>query len=192
MSGPRVVVIGAGYIGLELGTVWRRLGAKVTVVEFLDRVTPGMDLEVSRQFQRLLSRQGLGFKLGTKVTDVDASGDRLLVTTEAAEGGEAEKMKADVVLVKNDASPVSFPLLNPFGHVAFQAQRGDVHTVVVDGRVVKSDGKLVGILSRADLMFIGQDLKPTIESGSFDLWVGPSATQGLKSSFVLAPEPESE
>ena len=58
-----LVVVGAGYIGLELGTVWRRLGAKVTVVEFLDRITPGMDLEVSRQFQRLLSRQGLGFKL---------------------------------------------------------------------------------------------------------------------------------
>ena len=94
-----LVVVGAGYIGLELGTVWRRLGAKVTVVEFLDRITPGMDLEVSRQFQRLLSRQGLGFKLATKVTGVDDSGDRLLVATEAAEGGEAEKMKADVVLV---------------------------------------------------------------------------------------------
>jgi dihydrolipoamide dehydrogenase len=96
---PHMVVIGGGYIGLELGTVWRRLGAKVTVVEFLDRITPGMDLEVSRQFQRLLSRQGLGFKLGTKVTAVDASSERLLVTTEAAEGGETEKMKADVVLV---------------------------------------------------------------------------------------------
>lgn len=94
-----LVVVGAGYIGLELGTVWHRLGAKVTVVEFLDRITPGMDLEVSRQFQRLLSRQGLGFKLATKVTEVDGSGDRLLVTTEAADGGEVEKMKADVVLV---------------------------------------------------------------------------------------------
>jgi dihydrolipoamide dehydrogenase len=96
---PHLVVIGGGYIGLELGTVWRRLGSKVTVIEFLDRITPGMDLEVSRQFQRLLSRQGLGFKLGTRVTAVDASSDRLLVTTEAAEGGEIEKMKADVVLV---------------------------------------------------------------------------------------------
>ncbi|HEX6143046.1 MAG TPA: FAD-dependent oxidoreductase, partial [Geminicoccaceae bacterium] len=94
-----LVVVGAGYIGLELGTVWRRLGAKVTVVEYLNRITPGMDLEVSRQFQRLLSRQGLGFKLGTKVTEVDDAGDRLLVTTEAADGGEPEKMKADVVLV---------------------------------------------------------------------------------------------
>jgi dihydrolipoamide dehydrogenase len=79
--------------------VWRRLGAKVTVVEWLDRITPGMDLEVSRQFQRLLSRQGLGFKLAAKVTEVDDGGDRLLVTTEAVDGGEPEKMKADVLLV---------------------------------------------------------------------------------------------
>jgi dihydrolipoamide dehydrogenase len=93
------LVVGAGYIGLELGTVWRRLGAKVTVVEYLDRITPGMDLELSRQFQRLLSRQGLGFKLATKVSEIDGSGDRLLVTTEAVEGGEPERMKADVVLV---------------------------------------------------------------------------------------------
>lgn len=94
-----LVVVGAGYIGLELGTVWRRLGAKVTVVEYLDRITPGMDSEVAKQFQRLLSRQGLGFMLGTKVTDIDSSGERLIVTTEPAEGGDAETMKADVVLV---------------------------------------------------------------------------------------------
>lgn len=94
-----LVVVGAGYIGLELGTVWRRLGAKVTVVEYLDRITPGMDSEVAKQFQRLLSRQGLGFMLGTKVTSVDGSGDRLVVATEPAEGGDPETMKADVVLV---------------------------------------------------------------------------------------------
>ncbi|HEX3208426.1 MAG TPA: dihydrolipoyl dehydrogenase [Geminicoccaceae bacterium] len=94
-----LLVVGAGYIGLELGTVWRRLGAKVTVIEYLDRITPGMDLELSRQFQRLLSRQGLGFKLATKVSEIDGSGDRLLVTTEAVEGGEPERMKADVALV---------------------------------------------------------------------------------------------
>jgi dihydrolipoamide dehydrogenase len=94
-----LVVVGAGYIGLELGTVWRRLGAKVTVVEFLDRITPGMDLEVSRQFQRLLARQGLGFRLGTKVSGVENSGERLAVTVEGTGGGEPESMKADVVLV---------------------------------------------------------------------------------------------
>ena len=67
--------------------------------------------------------------------------------------------KADVVLIKNDASPVSFPLLNPYGHVAFQAQRADVHTVVVDGRVVKADGKLVGI----DLAPVRREIESTIE-----------------------------
>lgn len=94
-----LVVVGAGYIGLELGTVWRRLGAKVTVVEYLDRITPGMDFEVAKQFQRLLSRQGLGFMLGTKVADIDKTSDRLVIRTEPADGGEPETMKADVVLV---------------------------------------------------------------------------------------------
>ncbi len=105
-----MVVVGAGYIGLELGTVWHRLGAKVTVVEFLDRITPGMDLEVARQFQRLLSRQGLGFKLGTKVTEIDQSGDRLVITTEATDGGAQEKMKADVVLVAVGRRPYTADL----------------------------------------------------------------------------------
>ena len=94
-----LVVVGAGYIGLELGTVWQRLGAKVTVVEYLDRITPGMDFEIAKQFQRLLSRQGLGFMLGTRVSSVDTSAERLIITTEPAEGGESETMKADVVLV---------------------------------------------------------------------------------------------
>ena len=70
-----LLVVGAGYIGLEMGTVWRRLGAKVTVVEFLDRVTPGMDGEVSKEFEKILKKQGMAFKLGTKVTGVDSSGD---------------------------------------------------------------------------------------------------------------------
>jgi dihydrolipoamide dehydrogenase len=129
-----LVVIGAGYIGLELGTVWRRLGSKVTVVEFLDRVTPGMDLEVSRQFQRLLSRQGLGFKLGTKVTDVDASGERLLVTTEAAEGGEAEKMKADVVLVAVGRRPYTEGL----GLETVDLKTDNHGRIEVDGRFATS------------------------------------------------------
>jgi dihydrolipoamide dehydrogenase len=124
-----LVVVGAGYIGLELGTVWRRLGSKVTVVEYLDRITPGMDLEISRQFQRLLSRQGLGFKLSTKVTEVDASGDRLLVTTEAADGGEPEKMKADVVLVAIGRRPFTEGLgletvgLKPDNHGRIEVDR---------------------------------------------------------------------
>lgn len=94
-----LLVVGAGYIGLEMGTVWRRLGAKVTVVEFLDRVTPGMDLEVSKEFQKILKRQGMTFKLGTKVTGVDKGGDGLKVTVEPAQGGTPETIACDTVLV---------------------------------------------------------------------------------------------
>jgi len=97
---PRhLLVIGAGIIGLELGSVWRRLGAQVTVVEFLDGVLPGMDGEVQRQAQRLFEKQGMTFKLSSKVTAVDASGKRLKVTMEPAKGGAAESIEADVVLV---------------------------------------------------------------------------------------------
>ena len=96
-----LLVVGAGYIGLEMGTVWRRLGAKVTVVEFLDRVTPGMDGEVSKEFQKILAKQGIVFRLGAKVTAVDAaSGDEIKVTVEPAEGGGApETIACDAVLV---------------------------------------------------------------------------------------------
>ena len=94
-----LLVVGAGVIGLELGTVWRRLGAKVTVVEFLDRITPGMDGEIAKEFQKLLTKQGLAFKLGTKVTGVDGSGKELKVTIEPAKGGAAETIACDVVLV---------------------------------------------------------------------------------------------
>src|SRR6476619_4489967 len=95
----KLVVIGAGVIGLELGSVWRRLGAQVTVVEFLDGVLPGMDGEVRRQAQRLFEKQGMTFKLSSKVTAVDASGKRLKVSVEPAKGGTAESIEADVVLV---------------------------------------------------------------------------------------------
>ena len=95
----RLLVVGAGVIGLELGSVWRRLGSKVTVVEFLDRILPGIDGEVARQAQRMLGRQGIAFKLGSKVTAVEASGEPLKVTVEPAAGGDAETLDADVVLV---------------------------------------------------------------------------------------------
>lgn len=95
----RLLVIGAGVIGLELGSVWRRLGAEVTVVEFLDRIIPGMDGEVAKSFQRILEKQGVTFKLGSKVTGVDTSGKKLKVQVEPAAGGKAETIEADVVLV---------------------------------------------------------------------------------------------
>jgi len=94
-----LVVVGAGVIGLEVGSVWRRLGAKVTVVEFLDGVLPGMDGEVRRQAQRLFEKQGMTFKLSSKVTAVDTSGKTLKVSVEPAKGGTAETIEADVVLV---------------------------------------------------------------------------------------------
>ncbi len=95
----KLLIIGAGVIGLELGSVWHRLGAQVTVVEFLDRILPGMDGEVAKQFQRILEKQGFAFKLGAKVTGVDTSGKTLLATVEPAAGGTAEKLETDVVLV---------------------------------------------------------------------------------------------
>ena len=95
----KLLIIGAGVIGLELGSVWRRLGADVMVVEFLDRILPGMDGEVAKQFQRMLEKQGFVFKLGAKVTAVDTSGKTLQVKVEPASGGAAESIEADVVLV---------------------------------------------------------------------------------------------
>jgi dihydrolipoamide dehydrogenase len=95
----KLVVIGAGVIGLELGSVWRRLGSEVTVVEYLDRVLPGMDGEVGKQFQRILGKQGIVFKLSSKVTGVEVKDGAATVSVEPAAGGEAEKLEADVVLV---------------------------------------------------------------------------------------------
>jgi dihydrolipoamide dehydrogenase len=101
----KLLVVGAGVIGLELGSVWRRLGAQVTVVEFLDRILPGMDGEVAKQFQRILEKQGFVFKLGAKVTSIDSSGKTLKVQIEPAAGGATETLEADVVLVAIGRTP---------------------------------------------------------------------------------------
>ena len=95
----KLLVVVAGVIGLELGSVWSRLGAEVTVVEFLDRVTPGIDLEVSKTFQRVLTKQGFTFHLSTKVTGVEKVGGGLKVTVEPAAGGDKQVLDADVMLV---------------------------------------------------------------------------------------------
>ncbi len=100
-----LVVVGAGYIGLELGSVWRRLGAEVTVVEFLDRITPGMDLETAKMLQRLLGKQGFNFKLGVKVVGAKKAKDGVTLTLEPAAGGAQEELKADVVLVSIGRRP---------------------------------------------------------------------------------------
>ncbi len=95
----QLVVIGGGYIGLELGSVWKRLGAEVTVIEYLDRLVPGMDAEVAKTFERVLGKQGIKFRLSTKVTGAIRGNDGVTLTVEPAKGGEAEQIKADVVLV---------------------------------------------------------------------------------------------
>jgi len=94
-----LVVIGGGVIGLELGSVWRRLGAEVTVIEFLDRIVPTMDAEVAKHFQRVLTKQGMKFRLGAKVTGARKDNDGVSLTMEPATGGAAEEIRADIVLL---------------------------------------------------------------------------------------------
>lgn len=94
-----LVLIGGGVIGLELGSVWRRLGAKVTVIEYLDRILAGIDADTAKQFQRILGKQGMTFKLSSKVTEATATDAGVTLKVEPAKGGEAETIEADVVLV---------------------------------------------------------------------------------------------
>ncbi len=124
----RLVVIGAGVIGLELGSVWRRLGAEVTVVEFLDRILPGMDGEVAKQAQRILSRQGMTFRLSSKVAGVDKKGKTLKVSVEPAAGGAAEMLEADVVLLAIGRRPYTDGL----GLEAVGIQRDERGRVAID------------------------------------------------------------
>jgi dihydrolipoamide dehydrogenase len=126
----KLLVVGAGVIGLELGSVWRRLGAEVQVVEFLDRILPGMDSEVAKQSQRLLAKQGIEFRLGSKVTGVDASGNRLKVSVEPSAGGASETVDADVVLVAIGRVPYT----NGLGLEAVGVERDRRGRVVVDAR----------------------------------------------------------
>src|SRR5262245_26831900 len=125
----RLLVVGAGVIGLELGSVWRRLGAEVTVVEFLDRILPGMDSEVCRQFQRILEKQGITFKLSSKVAAVDTSGNRLKAKVEPAAGGAAETIEADVVLVAVGRVPYS----NGLGLDELGIKKDNRGRIVIDG-----------------------------------------------------------
>ncbi|UXN61943.1 dihydrolipoyl dehydrogenase [Phyllobacterium zundukense] len=101
----RLIVVGGGVIGLELGSVWSRLGSKVTVVEYLDKILGPMDGEVSRQFQRMLEKQGIDFKMSAKVTGVEKSGKGAKITFEPVKGGEAQTIEADVVLVSTGRKP---------------------------------------------------------------------------------------
>jgi dihydrolipoamide dehydrogenase len=100
-----LVVIGGGVIGLELGSVWKRLGARVTVVEYLDQILPGMDGEVRKEANKIFKKQGIEFKLSTKVTAVEVQGDKATLTVEPAAGGAAETIEADAVLVSIGRRP---------------------------------------------------------------------------------------
>jgi dihydrolipoamide dehydrogenase len=124
-----LVVVGGGYIGLEMGSVWRRLGSKVTVVEFLDAIVPNMDGEVGKAMHKTLEKQGMEFKLGTKVTGAKSTKTKVALTVEPAAGGDAETIDCDIVLVS-------------IGRVPFTANLGleDVG-VEMDGRgVIQVDG----------------------------------------------------
>ncbi len=126
----KMLVVGAGVIGLELGSVYARLGSKVTVVEFMDKILGAMDADVSKQFQRMLKKQGFEFKLGAKVTGVEKTKDGLKVAVEPAKGGEGESLDADVVLVAIGRRPYTQDLgLEELG--VELDQRGRVKT---DGR----------------------------------------------------------
>jgi dihydrolipoamide dehydrogenase len=122
-----MIVIGAGYIGLELGSVWRRLGAEVTVVEYLDRITPTMDGEIAKMFQRILTKQGMKFELGQKVVGVARKGKAVTVSIEPAAGGERRSLDADVVLVAIGRKPFTAGLGLEGVGVRFD-QRGFIET----------------------------------------------------------------
>ena len=100
-----MAVIGGGVIGLELGSVWQRLGAKVTVIEFMDRLLPGSDLEVSKEMKKLMTKQGMELKLSTKVTGAQTSKDKVTLTLEPANGGTAEKLEFENVLLSIGRRP---------------------------------------------------------------------------------------
>lgn len=101
----KMVVIGGGYIGLEMGSVWQRLGAEVEVIEYLDQIVPSMDVEIARNLHKILSSQGMKFKLGTKVVSAKATKNGVEIETEPAKGGKVEKQKCDVLLVAIGRKP---------------------------------------------------------------------------------------
>jgi dihydrolipoamide dehydrogenase len=119
-----LVVVGGGVIGLELGSVWSRLGAKVTVVEYLDTILGGMDGDVSRQFLRILEKQGIVFRLGQKVTGVEKAGKGASVTFEPKAGGAPETLDADIVLIATGRRPYTDGL--GFEHAGVTLDRGRV------------------------------------------------------------------
>jgi len=149
----KMIVIGGGVIGLELGSVWRRLGTEVTVIEFLDRITPGLDGEISKQFQKILEKQGIVFKLSMKVTEAKATDKGVTLKAEPAAGkaepgavsGKAESLKADVVLVCIGRKPNT----NGLGLQESGVEMDDRGCIKVDGHFKTS---LDGIYAVGDVI----------------------------------------
>ncbi|MEE2969919.1 MAG: dihydrolipoyl dehydrogenase [Pseudomonadota bacterium] len=126
----RLVVVGGGYIGLEMGSVWRRLGSDVTVVEFLDTIVPAMDAEVAKQLHHSLEKQGFEFRLGTKVAGAETSKSGVTLSLEPAQGGETENFECDVVLV----SIGRLPYTDGLGLDEIGVNRDNRGVISVDGR----------------------------------------------------------
>jgi dihydrolipoamide dehydrogenase len=195
-----MIVVGAGIIGLELGSVWRRLGSQVTVVEYLDRITPGMDADLAKAFQRSLTKQGMSFKLGSKVTAAKSSKDGVELTVEPAAGGTAETLTGDVVLVAIGRRPYTEGLgLETVG--AAPDKRGFVdhdHFRVADGVWVIGDvthGPMLAHKAEEDAVavieliagkagHVDYDLVPSVVYTSPEVaWVGKTEDQ-LKEAGV--------
>ncbi len=141
----KMIVVGAGVIGMELGSVWRRLGAEVTVIEFLDRTLAGLDLDVAKQFQRLMEKQGIVFHLSSKVTGIAKTKSGARVTVEPVAGGEAQTLSADVVLIATGRIPYTEGLgLDGLGIALDQRKR-----IVVDAHYATN---VAGIYAIGDVI----------------------------------------
>src|SRR5690606_18351435 len=196
-----LIVIGAGVIGLELGSVWRRLGAQVTVVEFLDKVGAGMDAEVATAFQRGLTKQGMTFRMGTKVTGATSVKDGVELTLEPSAGGAAETLKGDVVLVAIGRRPYTAGLgletvgietdkrgVIPNNHFKTTAPGvwviGDVTYGPMLAHKAEEDGVAVIELIAGKAGHVDYDLVPSvIYTGPEVAWVGKNEEQ-LKAAGV--------
>jgi dihydrolipoamide dehydrogenase len=198
----RLVVVGAGIIGLELGSVWRRLGAEVTVVEFLDRICPGIDDEITKFFQRALAKQGLKFKLNSKVTKAETSDSGVTLTVEPSKGGAAETLQADIVLVAIGRRPYVAGLgldkvgvkLTDRGRIAvdahFQTSVPGIYAIgdVIDGPMLAHKASEDGIACVESLAgqkgHVNWDLVPSVVYTQPEVaWVGKSEEQ-LKAAGV--------
>ena len=197
-----LAVVGAGIIGLELGSVWRRLGSEVTVVEFLERIAPGIDDEITKHFQRALQKQGLKFKLGSKVTKAESGGSGVSLTVEPAKGGTAETLQADIVLVAIGRRPYVAGLgldkagvkLSKRGRIVvdghFQTSVPGIYAIgdVIDGPMLAHKASEDGVACAETLAgqkgHVNWDLVPSVVYTQPEVaWVGKSEEQ-LKASGV--------